>query len=401
MDDLGQALSGDAEMLMLGGGNPSHIPEVQTYFRRRMGEILETPGEFERLIGNYDAPQGNEEFLAALAGLLRREFGWPVGAGNIALTPGSQAGFFILFNLFAGSFGGGLHKRVLLPMAPEYIGYADLGLSEDFFTARRPRIAKLEQRLFKYHVDFDAITVGEDIGAICVSRPTNPTGNVLTDIEIARLRALAKAHGIPFIVDSAYGAPFPNILFEPATPSWDDDMILCLSLSKLGLPSARTGIIVAREEIIRAVASVNAILNLANGGFGPALARRLVETGEIIRLSREVIMPYYHARGIEALACVAAEFADLDYYVHKPEGAMFLWLWFPDLPISSAELYQRLKNRGVLVVSGHYFFPGLHEEWRHKQECIRVTYSQAPDLVHRGIGMIADEVKRAYADRTP
>jgi len=34
---------------------------------------------------------------------------------------------------------------------------------------------------------------------------------------------------------------------------------------------------------------------------------------------------------------------------------MFLWLWFPDLPISSLELYKRLKARGVLVVSGHYF----------------------------------------------
>jgi valine--pyruvate aminotransferase len=75
-----------------------------------------------------------------------------------------------------------------------------------------------------------------------------------------------------------------------------------------------------------------------------------------------------------------------------------LWLWFPDLPITSAELYARLKQRGVLVVSGHYFFPGLQAEWRHRQECIRVTYSQDPDVVRKGLRIIAEEVKKAYAE---
>ena len=37
------------------------------------------------------------------------------------------------------------------------------------------------------------VPVGDDIGAICVSRPTNPPGNVLTDDEIARLKSLAAA----------------------------------------------------------------------------------------------------------------------------------------------------------------------------------------------------------------
>jgi len=36
---------------------------------------------------------------------------------------------------------------------------------------------------------------------------------------------------------------------------------------------------------------------------------------------------------------------------------MFLWIWFKDIPIHSFELYKRLKERGALVVSGHYFFP--------------------------------------------
>jgi valine--pyruvate aminotransferase len=397
MEDLGTALAGRTDMLMLGGGNPGHIPAVQSLFRDRMRRILETPGEFEGLIGNYDAPQGEARFIEALADLFHREYGWKISPKNIALTSGSQLGFFILFNLFAGAFGNGTHRKVLLPMAPEYIGYADLGLSPDFFITLRPTIDVLDEHTFKYRVDFGRLAMTDEVGAICVSRPTNPTGNVLTDEEIHHLVGSAQRAEIPLIIDNAYGIPFPNIIFTEASPLWNESVILCMSLSKLGLPGTRTGIIVAKQAVVEAIASVNAILSLASGSFGPALALDLVKTGEIIRVSRDLIKPYYEARAHQAVAWLNEELQGCNYLIHKPEGALFLWLWFPDLPITSAELYARLKQRGVLVVSGHYFFPGLKDDWRHQQECIRITYSQDPQVVRQGLKIIAEEVKKAYA----
>ena len=71
---------------------------------------------------------------------------------------------------------------------------------------------------FKYHVDFAHLEIGDDIAAICVSRPTNPTGNVITDDEVEKLEALAKRHIYPLIIDNAYGVPFPGIIFTQATP---------------------------------------------------------------------------------------------------------------------------------------------------------------------------------------
>jgi len=71
-----------------------------------------------------------------------------------------------------------------------------------------------------------------------------------------------------------------------------------------------------------------------------------------------------------------------------------LWLWLPDLPISTLELYQRLKERKVLVVPGEYFFPGLEEDdWIHKHQCIRLTYSMQADTVEAGIRIIAEELR--------
>ena len=99
MDDLGNALSVDERMLMLGGGNPGQIPEVQARFRKRM----HNGDEFERLIGHYDPPQGESRFVEALAGLLSREFGWSLAPRNIAVTNGSQSASFMLFNMLAGN----------------------------------------------------------------------------------------------------------------------------------------------------------------------------------------------------------------------------------------------------------------------------------------------------------
>jgi valine--pyruvate aminotransferase len=314
------------------------------------------------------------------------------------VTNGGQTAFFFLFNMLAGPAADGrADRKILLPLAPEYIGYANQGTSEKLFRARPAHIEDHGDHEFKYRVDFDGLSIGEDVAAVCVSRPTNPSGNVLTDNEIARLAKMARDAGIPLIIDNAYGNPFPGAIFTEATPVWDEGIILTLSLSKLGLPGTRTGIVVASEPVIEAICAMNAVVGLANNNIGQALARPLIESGEIIRVSREIIRPYYRDRGQRARAYCAEAFGDrIPYQLHSHDGAFFLWFWFPDLPISSRELYRRLKERNVLVVSGDYFFFGLEEDWQHSDECIRVTFSQPEEVVREGIGIIAEVVAEAY-----
>jgi len=233
---------------------------------------------------------------------------------------------------------------------------------------------------------------------MCVSRPTNPTGNVLTDTEIDSLYKIAKASGIPLIIDNAYGMPFPNIVFTEANIYWDENIILCMSLSKFGLPGTRTGIVIARPEIITSIAKMNAIFNLALGSFGPALVLDLVNSDEIMSVCNNVIQPFYKQKALRALDLFHQELQGVEYYIHKVEGAFFLWLWFPGLPVSCEELYKRLKERGVLIVPGHYFFPGLDDDWIHKHECIRVSYAMHDSIVEQGIKLIVEEVKKIYCN---
>jgi valine--pyruvate aminotransferase len=395
MDDLSTALSENPDMIFMGGGNPGRLPQIESVFQQRLETILGDPAQRHSLFGIYQAPQGDTDFRQQVAKFLNKQCGWQLEAKNIAISNGSQPAFFALYNMFAGTMPDGENRRIHLPLAPEYLGYADIGLSEDFFSATKPTIELLDDNLFKYHVDFSKLKLTSQTGAICVSRPTNPTGNVLTDDEIAHLDDIAKALNVPFIIDGAYGSPFPNIVFTEVAPHWNDNTILTLSLSKLGLPGVRTGIVVAREDIIEAYTNINTIVSLACGTLGPALAKELFKSGEIVSLSKDYVTPFYRDRAQQTVQWFREAMGDVNYRIHKPEGAIFLWLWFEGLPITSQALYERLKQRGVLVVPGHNFFIGMDANWPHKHECIRVSYAQDGDSVKAGVKIIAEEVHRA------
>lgn len=396
MDDLNEGLRTPGA-IMLGGGNPAAIPAMLEYFNQASKEMLDN-GELIAAMANYDGPQGKDTFVKNLAVLLKQTYGWDISEKNISLTNGSQSGFFYLFNLFAGQQQDGSHKKILLPLAPEYIGYGDAGIDDNIFISYHPEIEMLDNRQFKYHVDFEQLTVDDSVAAICASRPTNPTGNVLTDEEIQKLDKLAQENNIPLIIDNAYGTPFPNIIFEEVTPFWNDNTILCMSLSKLGLPGVRCGIVIANEEVTQALANMNGIISLAPGSIGPAIANHMIESGDLLRLSTDVIKPFYQQKSLRAVQLLQHAIPDERFRIHKPEGAIFLWLWFDELPITTMDLYKRLKDRGVLIVPGEYFFIGQEDEWDHAHQCLRMNYVQDDEAMKKGIAVIAEEVAKAYSE---
>ena len=150
---------------------------------------------------------------------------------------------------------------------------------------------------------------------------------------------------------------------------------------------------IAREETIAAISSMMSIVGLSNTNIGQSITQPLIESGEILRISNEIVQPYYREKSQRTLGFVADAFNDgLPYRVHRSEGAFFLWMWFPEMPISSRELYERLKQRDVLVISGDYFFYGLDEDWDHRNECIRVSFTMDDNVVRDGLQVIADEV---------
>ena len=411
MDDLGKPLPKGIPSYQLGGGNPAQIPEIANMYRSQMERILANGNEFDDIIGRYDAPQGRTEFIEAVASYLSATYGWKIGPENVAITNGSQSACFYLFNLFSGTFtdkkGGKTKKKLLFPLVPEYIGYADQGLENGTFVSIPSHFETFDDNTFKYHVNFelleDYLKKHDDVGAMCVSRPTNPTGNVLTDEEIRRLSELAEQYDIPLFVDNAYGLPWPHIIFtDNASPIWNEHIVLSMSMSKIGLPSLRTGIIIAKKEIVTALSNLNAIAALASGSVGQAIATPLIKSGELVTAAKNIVRPFYKEKSDATVQWIKHYFSDTNFAVHKNEGSIFLWLLMNDLSIPTKEFYSVLKSKGVIVVPGEYFFFGSSddastpplEEHPHYSKCLRINYARPAGEVEAGIKIIASEYKK-------
>ncbi len=131
---------------------------------------------------------------------------------------------------------------------------------------------------------------------MCLSRPTNPSANVVSDEDLNRLADLAEEAGIPLLLDNAYGWPFPGVIHSDTEPFFRPELIQTLSLSKLGLPGTRTGIVIGPKDVVDDVASMTAITGLANNNLGQALLRPLLDSNEVKTICETTIRPFYRER---------------------------------------------------------------------------------------------------------
>lgn len=397
MDDLGKSINDTPPIAMLGGGNPAVIPELSTLYAARLSAILSSSKAAQSALGNYDTPHGNSQFISEITSYFNSKFGTTINSKNVATSPGSQSGFFMLFNMLAGKKGR-RNKHILLPLVPEYIGYTDQGLSQDMFISNKPIITKISDHEFKYSIDFETLKITEDTAAICISRPTNPSGNVVSDDEIGKLQILARQHNIPLIIDNAYGLPFPGVMNADAhLPTLDDNTILSFSLSKIGLPTARVGFFIGPESIMQALSAVNAKINLSSPSVGQYLAADLLKDDSLDLIRDKYLIPHYRERANFAWRLLHNTLPDaVKWRVHSYNGSYFFWLWCEDMKISSSQLYEKLKARGVIVVSGEYFFAGQNAaRWDHATKCIRINFARPNHELEAGFIILAEEIQKA------
>lgn len=399
MVDLSAALNENSGGYFLGGGNPAVLPEVNSLVAEELKKLSDTGRLLDSTVAVYDPAQGNTDFINELCAYLNRHYSLSLKPENIALSNGSQNSFFFLFNLLAGRMSDGSFKKVHFPLLPEYIGYGDLGIEPGLFSGTMPLIEEIDDLFFKYRIDFGNQPAFSDTGLLAVSRPTNPSGNIISDDEIRKLAELAEQHEIPLLIDNAYGLPFPSILFTDTEFITGTNIIHTISLSKTGLPGLRTAAVIADKEIINAFKKMTAVINLAAASLGPAVGAGLLRTDAIKKVCDEVLHPFYFRKSqfaVDTLRKLRDRFSR--FRIHCSEGAFFLWLRFIDLPVSGSELYERLKKRGVIIVPGYYSFHGLDEIPAHAHECIRVSFARPDDVIEKGLEIMIDEVAAIYSE---
>lgn len=385
------------EFINLSAGNPVILPEVEQLWRDCTAELLSSP-EYGEVVCRYGSSQGYQPFIDVIVEDFNSRYGLNLTARNILITPGSQSIYFYATNAFGGYTTEGKLKKIVLPLSPDYTGYGGVSLIQEAVFAYQPSLDLDEgNHSFKYRPDFSQLVIDETTGCVIFSRPCNPSGNVLTEDEVQKIAALAAPLDIPIFIDSAYAPPFPALNFTDMKPVFGENIIHCISLSKAGLPGERLGIAIGNERTIQVLEAFQTNLCIHSPRYGQAIAARAIACGALSEISADIIRPYYQHKFAVLESALEQEMSkDLPWFLHRGEGAIFAWMWFKDLPISDWDLYQKLKEVGVIVVPGSSFFPGLHGEWEHKQQCIRISLTATDQEITEGMKRLAKVVETIY-----
>lgn len=398
MKDIIETLRAEAgrEFINLSAGNPVILPEVEQLWRDCTQDLLASP-DYGEVVCRYGTSQGYEPLVEAICTDFNRRYGLELSDRNILITPGSQALYFFAANAFGGRDPDGVLKSIVLPLSPDYTGYGGISLVPEAVVAYRPTLdIDAAAHRFKYRPDFGQLEISASTGMVLFSRPCNPTGNVPTDAEVDQIVALAAPHGVPVFIDSAYAPPFPALNYAPMTPRFGANVVHCISLSKAGLPGERLGIAIGDADTISTLECFQTNLCIHSSRYGQAIAARAIASGALAHLAETVIRPHYQTKAAILAEALDTHMPAVPWYLHRGEGSIFAWLWFDQLPITDAELYQRLKQRGVIVVPGNPFFPGLADPWDHTHQCLRLSLTADPDAIVEAVRRLAEVVAEVY-----
>ena len=362
MKDINETLrAGEGQELMnLSAGNPLILPEVEQLWRDCTAELLAS-AEYGEVVCRYGYSKGYSPLIEAVVKDFNKRYGLKLSERNILITPGSQTLYFYAANVFGGYTTDNQLKEIVLPLSPDYTGYGGVSLVPEALFAYKPTLdIDAPAHRFKYRPDFSKLSITEQTGCVLFSRPCNPTGNVVTDEEVKKIAALAAQSDVPVLIDSAYAPPFPALNYTEMTPTFGENILHCMSLSKAGLPGERVGIAMGSEKLIDALECFQANASLHSSRYGQAIAALAIDSGKLAHISETVIRPFYKNKFTVLESTLESAMPDnLPWFIHRGEGAIFAWIWLQDLPISDADFYQQLKKVGVIVVPWKLLLPRI------------------------------------------
>jgi histidinol-phosphate aminotransferase len=172
---------------------------------------------------------------------------------------------------------------------------------------------------------------------VFIASPNNPTGNLMS---LDRLeQVIAAAPQALFVIDEAYIAYSDRDQLDLYRRF--ENVAILRTLSKVGFAAFRLGFLLARPEVVAELDKVRLPYNV------PTATQRVATLAfgelqpEIQRIAREVV---------SERARVAQRLASLPGAALTPSQANFLWL---RTARPAGELYEALKQRGILVRSFH------------------------------------------------
>lgn len=322
-------------------GNPS-VP-VPEKFTARMIELLEK--ESPVAVHGYSPSLGIDSVREAVAQSLEKRFGVPYKKDHIFMCSGAAAA---LAHAFRAVTVPGDSILTFAPFFPEYRPYVNL-------TGANLKIVPPDLNGFQVNFEKFEAMLTEDVMAVLINTPNNPSGVVYTTEtvkELARImekKAEAYGHDIYLISDE----PYREIVFggvdAPYIAKYYKNTITCYSFSKsLSLPGERIGYVAVSPECEDAAMIVDMCGQISRGiGHNCpasliqlAVADCLYDTSDlsVYEKNAEIL---YHA------------LTSMGFEIVRPGGTFYM---FPKAPEEDSVAFcKRAMKEDLLLVPGDTF----------------------------------------------
>ena len=343
--------------------------------------------EWRQAVGRYHGVLGNPELRDTIAAFLAPRVSSEAassGRENVLITPGAQAAF-----RYVGEHVRRQSRRLLM-FGPEYPEYGTPGVDSRMACSA---IMPGSGPVFRYALP--DVEIGQDIGAVVVSSPGNPTGKVLNPHEIHILATKCERAGAVLVIDGAYGNPWPGLNFTTAVApptAFGNNVISVGSFAKAGLAGERLGFIVGPKEWIDRFAVEQSSFQVFPPVFPQLLALELISNTDYSAILAHDIRAEL-ARRQTAFRLVLATRLNVPYQVHMAEGGQYVWMRLPALTrFGAGELFEKLLGAGVVVAPGAVFFSEEHKETDEAWRSMRISLTAPAADLEYGAGRIAEVV---------
>jgi aspartate/methionine/tyrosine aminotransferase len=324
-------------------------------------EIARDPKELMRTKLGYAEGVGREATRALIAAIHPGR-----GPDDVMITTGtSEANFLAVASLVSG----GDEVVVVMPNYMQVHGVAT-GLG-----ARVREVWLREERSWTIDLDALAAAVNARTKLICVCQPNNPTGQILSQADIAAIVSIADRHGAWILSDEVYRGAERDAEESPSFSGRGERVIVTGGLSKVyGLPGLRIGWIVAPRERIEATLEMKDYTTIAPATISEALAEiALARRKQLLERARFLINERW-----PMLEDWAAGHSRELHWAPPAAGAICFFSY--QYPIDSKSFVDRLINEyGTMVVPGVHFRAERH---------LRIGFGMSARVLHSGLAAI-------------
>lgn len=330
------------DMLSLAGGLPTADSFPLGDLRREADRLL---GEFGPRVVQYSATDGVPELRRWIAATYSEVLGRPVAVdGEVVVTHGSQQALDLVAKVLVDP------GDVVVSESPAYLGAVQaLELFEPRF-----EVVPGDEHGMRVELLAERLAGGLRPRLVyVVPNFHNPSGATMSLDRRRLLAQLADEYELLVVEDDPYGAI--RFAGEPLPPvaAFSERVVHLSTFSKIVAPGFRVGWMIGPPEVMSWVTRAKQAADLHTSTFAQLLLANVVDRPGWLDEQRARIVPMYRDR-CHALADALESVIGNRIRFHRPEGGMFLWSEFDDVPDTSV-LLRHAVDAGVAFVPGSAF----------------------------------------------